>query len=83
MKNISSLTKQMLFALALLPAWGYADIPPMVQEKTSQQVEKDVITRMYITPKRIVTRYAGSAGNLVKNENYLLSVAKKRFMPKL
>lgn len=72
MKNLLSVWKKLLCVGILLPAWAWADIPPMVQEVSSQKVEKDMLSRLYITPKRIVSRYAGSSGNLIKNEHYLL-----------
>ena len=33
---------------------------------------KDIMNRAYITPKRIVTKYAGCKNNLIKDEHYLL-----------
>lgn len=72
MKSTVLIMKKILCVWAFLPVWVLADIPPMVQEATSQQVEKDVLSRLYITPKRVVSRYAGTSGNLVKNEHYLL-----------
>ena len=77
MKNLLSVWKKLLCVGILLPAWAWADIPPMVQEVSSQKVEKDMLSRLYITPKRIVSRYAGSSGNLIKNEHYLALILGK------
>ncbi|MBE6287701.1 MAG: alpha-L-rhamnosidase [Mediterranea massiliensis] len=72
MKNIKSLVKQSLCLLAFLPSLLSADIPPVLQEKASQHVTKDIISRLYVAPKRIVSRYAGASDNLIQGENYLL-----------
>lgn len=72
MMNTVSVWKKALSVLALLPALLYAGIPPMLHEKTSMNVMEDVMSRLYITPKRIVSRYAGTSNHLIKGENYLL-----------
>ena len=62
----------LIHIFSLLPALLYAGIPPTLQSDASQRMTKDIMDRSYITPKRIVTKYAGCQNNLIKNENYLL-----------
>ena len=64
--------RKSIIAFALLPALLYAGIPPTLQSDASQRMTKDIMDRAYITPKRIVTKYAGCKNNLIKNEHYLL-----------
>jgi alpha-L-rhamnosidase len=64
--------KKSIIAFTLLPTFLYAGIPPTLQDNASQRVTKDIMDRAYITPKRIVTKYAGSKNNLIKDEHYLL-----------
>ena len=64
--------KKSIIAFALLPALLYAGIPPTLQSDASQRMTRDIMDRAYITPKRIVTKYAGCKNNLIKDEHYLL-----------
>ena len=64
--------RKSIIAFALLPTLLYAGIPPTLQSDSSQRVAKDIMDRAYITPKRIVTKYAGCENNLIKDEQYLL-----------
>ena len=61
--------KKSIIAFTLLPTFLYAGIPPTLQDNASQRVTKDIMDRAYITPKRIVTKYAGSKNNLIKDEH--------------
>lgn len=56
----------------MLPALTYAGIPPILQEDFSRRMTKDIMDRAYITPKRIVTKYAGHNNDLIKDEHFLL-----------
>lgn len=64
--------RKSIIAFALLPAFLYAGIPPTLQDDATQRIAKDEMDRAYITPKRIVTKYAGSKDDLIKDEQYLL-----------
>ena len=72
--------RKSIITFALLPALLYAGIPPTLQSDASQRMTKDIMDRVYITPKRpryhipkrIVTKYAGCKNNLIKDEHYLL-----------
>lgn len=64
--------RKSIIAFVLLPALLYAGIPPTLQSDASQRMTKDIMNRAYITPKRIVTKYAGCKNNLIKDEHYLL-----------
>lgn len=64
--------RKSIIAFALLPAFLYAGIPPVLQSEAAQRIAKDEMDRAYITPKRIVTKYAGSKDDLIKDEQYLL-----------
>lgn len=57
--------RKSIIAFALLPALLYAGIPPTLQSDASQRMTKDIMDRA-ITPKRIVTKYAGCKNNLIK-----------------
>ena len=64
--------RKSIIAFVLLPTLLYAGIPPTLQSDASQRMTKDIMNRAYITPKRIVTKYAGCKNNLIKDEHYLL-----------
>lgn len=64
--------RKSIIAFALLPAFLYAGIPPTLQDDATQRIAKDEMDRAYITPKRIVIKYAGSKNDLIKDEQYLL-----------
>ena len=71
MKKMTFIRKSLVW-LTVMPTFLYADIPPVLQQDTVLQVSKDIMTRAYITPKRIVLKYAGQNGQLIKNESLLL-----------
>lgn len=71
MKKLTFIRKSLVW-LTVMPTFLYADIPPVLQQDTALQVSKDIMTRAYITPKRIVLKYAGQNGQLIKNESLLL-----------
>ena len=59
-------------AAYLIPLAAHAEIPPTWNETSGIQVRKDEMTRLYITPTRIVSTYAGTGGKLVRNAEALL-----------
>ena len=71
MKLLTNIKKSLVIC-ACLPTLLYADIPPVMRQDASLQTAKDELTRVYITPKRIVSKYAGKENNLIKEEQHLL-----------
>ena len=71
MKLLTNIKKSLAIC-ACLPTLLYADIPPVMRQDASLQTAKDELTRVYITPKRIVSKYAGKENNLIKDEQLLL-----------
>ena len=69
--------RKSIITFALLPALLYAGIPPTLQSDASQRMTKDIMDRVYITPKRIVTKYAGCKNNLIKDEHYFVRAWKR------
>lgn len=51
----------------------YAQLPPVFESIYDGKIQKDELTRIFISPQRIVWKYAGD-GNLVTNENELLKI---------
>lgn len=71
MKHIAYI-KRYAIIFAFLPTLLYAQIPPVFSNDKEIHTRKDEMTRVFITPKRIVSKYAGSKNDLIKDENYLL-----------
>ena len=71
MKLLTNIKKSLAIC-ACLPTLLYADMPPVMRQDASLQTAKDELTRVYITPKRIVSKYAGKENNLIKEEQHLL-----------
>lgn len=69
--------RKSIIAFALLPALLYAGIPPTLQSDASQRMTKDIMDRAYITPKRIVTKYAGCKNNLIKKRTLFVRAWKR------
>ncbi|MBR6831155.1 MAG: alpha-L-rhamnosidase, partial [Tidjanibacter sp.] len=49
-----------------------ADIPPVFGDSYEGKIQKDELTRAYISPQRIVWMYDGEDGKLIENSEMLL-----------
>lgn len=72
MKHFCSALVGSIFLSLCFPLLAKADIPPVLSVDSSHRTSKDEMTRVYITPQRIVTKYAGKENQLIKNEQLLL-----------
>lgn len=72
MKHFCSALVGSLLLLLCFPLLAKADIPPVLSVDSYHRTSKDEMTRVYITPQRIVTKYAGKENQLIKNEQLLL-----------
>jgi hypothetical protein len=54
-----------------------ADIPPVFAAGTVEKMQRDELSRVYISPQRIVWKYDGG-GRLVSNESVLLNTGKSQ-----
>lgn len=64
-------THLLLVLVLSFSVWAKADIPPVFDAETSGEMERDELTRVFISPQRVVWKYDGG-GELVKNEQVLL-----------
>lgn len=69
---MNPLLRHCFMAACFVPLMVQAEIPPTFQLDSTIQVRKDELTRLYITPTRIVSKYAGAQNNLIRHEDVLL-----------
>lgn len=60
----------LVFTVSVSHSFG---IPPVFGDALKTKIQTDELTRAFITPQRIVWKYAGTTGSLISNENVLLN----------
>lgn len=69
---------QILFVLLLFfPVLAKADIPPVFESNTTWVTQPDELTRVFISPQRVLWKYDGD-GKLVQYEEVLLKAGKSQ-----